>query len=185
VAVVLGGIGLVAVAYPLLNYAQSGSESGGARPAGPDQDARRHVEKAGGFSFVVPEAWNARDFPGRKFKLIFGPSEAGFASNINVVDEAFDDSLDAYVKATTDVLPRVLKEYRLVKQDEFKTTTGVAGARLIVENEQGGKLLRQTFYIFGAPKTMFVVTCSTLAEGGEKLDAVFETSMKTFRFEKQ
>src|SRR5262249_42430659 len=44
------------------------------------------------------------------------------------------------------------------------------------------KLLRQNFYFFDKGKTKFVVTCTALAEGGEKLDPVFEGSRKTFRF---
>jgi len=31
--------------------------------------------------------------------------------------------------------------------------------------------------------TKFTITCTALAEGGEKLDPIFETCMKTFRFD--
>ncbi len=154
-------------------------------PSGKDPDASRHVEKAGGFSFVPPDKWKVREWPGRKFKIAVGPAERGFGSNIVVADEAFDGTLDEYVKETKKSLEKAFKKYRLVKQEEFKTATGITGARLIIENEQGDKLLRQTFYLFGKPKTMFIVACSTLAEGGDKLDPVFEKSAKTFRFDKE
>ena len=150
-----------------------------------DQDARRHVEKTGGFSFVPPEDWKVRDFPGLKYKIVVGPIGAGFASNINVVDETIKGTLDDYVKGNIAVLQSAFKKFRLVKQDDFKTSAGLQGARLIAESEQNDMLLRQTFYFFGTADTKYVITCSTLAEGGEKLDPVFEKSMKTFRFEKQ
>jgi len=56
-------------------------------------------------------------------------------------------------------------------------------ARLMVEDEQNNQLLRQTFYIFSKKNTKFTVTCSALAEEGDKFAPIFEASMKTFRFE--
>ncbi len=149
-----------------------------------NEKVRRHVEKAGGFSFVPPDTWKVQAFPGLKFKIVVGPIRGGFASNINVVDEAFKGTLDEYVKANTAVLMRVLKKVKIVQQGEFKTTSGLQGVRLIVENEQNDKLIRQTFYFFGTAETKYVVTCSTLGEGGAKLDPVFAEAMKTFRCEK-
>jgi hypothetical protein len=31
-------------------------------------ESRRHVDKAGGFSFIPPDTWTVRDVPGLKFK---------------------------------------------------------------------------------------------------------------------
>jgi hypothetical protein len=149
------------------------------------EDPRRHVEAAGGFSFVPPEDWKIRDFPGMKFKAAIGPSAAGFAPNITIVDELFSGSLDAYVKQNLAALQKAFRKFHLAQQDDFKTTAGEQGARLVTESEQQGRLLHQTFYIFGKGDTKFVITCSTLAEGGDKYDSVFETSIKTFRFEKK
>lgn len=104
---------------------------------------------------------------------------------MNVVDEAYEGTIENYLKATKEMLPKAFKKYRLIEASDFKFDSGLMGARLIVENEQGEKLLRQTFYIAPSAKTMYVVTCSTLAEGGEKFDGVFESSLKTFRFEKK
>jgi hypothetical protein len=149
------------------------------------EDGLRHEETAGGFSFVPPKGWTIREFPGLKFKIAAGPAAAGFAPNINVVDESFGGSLAEYVKLNLDTLPKVFQKSRVVNQGAFKTNAGLEGARAITENEQNGKLLRQTFYFFPRGDRQFVVTCSVLAEGGEKLDAVFEASMKTFRFDKK
>ena len=147
--------------------------------------ARRNVEEAGGFSFVPPEGWQTRLFPGLKYKIVFGTPANGFAPNINVVDEQFKGTLDAYVDASAATIQRVLKNAHVVKRDAFKTDDGTAGVRQVVEDEQQGKKLRQVFFFFGRDDTKFVATCSTLADGGEKLDGAFETSMKSFRFEKK
>ncbi len=148
-------------------------------------EENRHVEKDGGFSFVTPTGWTAREFPGQKFQILFAPAESGFASNINVVDEAYKGTLDNYVSATKDILPKAIKKYRLIKQEPFKTTAGLKSTKMVIEGEQQDRLLRQTFYLFQAPTKIYVVTCTTLAAGGEKLDDLFETSMKSFRFEKK
>jgi hypothetical protein len=149
-----------------------------------DDESRRHLEKAGGFSFIPPSTWKVRDYPGLKYKIVVGPIQAGFASNINVVDESFEGSLDAYVEGNTAVQMRALKKVQIVKQEKFRTTSGLQGARSIIEDEQDEQLLRQTFYFFGTAETKYVITCSTLAEGGERLDPIFERAMRTFRFEK-
>jgi len=125
-----------------------------------------------------------------KFKAMIGPSAAGFAPNICTVDELFSGSLDAYVKGNLAAFQEASRKFpsrkfHLAQPDDFKTTAGEQGARLVTESENQGRLLRQTFYFFGKRDTKFVITCSTLAEGGDKLDSVFETSIKTFRFEKK
>ena len=72
---------------------------------------------------------------------------------------------------------------RIIEQVEFKTTAGLPGRRLVIESEQNDKLLRFSFYFFGTGGMKYVVTCTALAYGGEKLDTVFAESMKTFRIE--
>jgi hypothetical protein len=148
----------------------------------PDEK-RRHTERAGGFSFVRPEGWEVREIPGLKFEVVVGPTRDRFATNINVVDEAFKGSAEAYVRASLSTLKRQLKDLRIEKQEPFKTRSGLQGMRLITENQQDERLLRQTFYFFGNGEKVYVLTCSTLAEGGEELDPLFERAMKTFRFE--
>jgi hypothetical protein len=76
------------------------------------------------------------------------------------------------------------EQVKIVKQEAFKTTAGVPGFYVLTESEHNGKLLRQTAYFFGSAETKYVFTCSTAAEGGAKLDPLFEQAMKTFRFEK-
>jgi hypothetical protein len=151
---------------------------------GDDDEARRHREKDGGFSFVPPADRRAQNITGLKYKVV-GAVRERFACNINVVDEPFQGTVDEYVKANISALKERLAKFKVHEQGEFKTTSGLRGVRLVTESEQGRRLLRQTFYFFGTPDAKYVVTCSTLAEGGEKLDSVLEKAMKTFWLERQ
>jgi hypothetical protein len=146
-------------------------------------DTRRHQEPAGGFSFVPPKDWQVRDFPGLKYKVVAGPPAAGFASNINIIDESAKSSLDDYVKDSIVTLQKVLKKCRILSQEAFKTSAGLKGARVVAEGEEGDRLLRFNGYFFAQGDMKFVVTCTALADGGAELDPVFEACLKTFRFE--
>lgn len=145
----------------------------------------RHVEKSGGYSLVPPEGWKAREFPGLKYQVIVGPATNGFAPNLNVVKETSSLKLDDYVKGNRAALQQLFKNFQLVDQGEFKTAGGLQGVKMIVQDEQGNKQLRQTFYFFESGNTKYVVTASALADGGEKLDPVFDKCLKSFRFEKE
>lgn len=153
-------------------------------PAVQGENGRRHAESQGRFSFIAPAGWKIEAFPGLKYKIAVGPPVAGFAPNINVVDESFTGSLDSYDEATLAGLGRMFTKFRLLKHDRFTTTEGLQGTRMVVEDEQGGRMLRQSFYCFSQGETMFVVTCTAPAESGDELAPVFEAVMKTFRFDK-
>jgi hypothetical protein len=142
---------------------------------------KRHKETAGGFSFCPPEGWTIQSFPGMKYSIAAGPAANGFAPNINVVDETADVSLPAYVDASKKMLSKAFKDYKELGKREFKTTAGLKGTSLIIQSNQNGTQLRQAFYFFaGTGDKKFVVTCSSLASGGEKIGEVFEASLKTF-----
>jgi hypothetical protein len=150
-----------------------------------DEQPARHLEKTGGFSFVPPKDWTVKEFPGLKFKVAVGPAADGFAPNINFVDEAFAGKLGEYVTGNKKTLQALFKNYKELEEKEIKTANGEMCIRLVTQSEHNGKALRQSFYFFDvAPGRKLVATCTALADGGDKLDAVFEASLKTFRLEK-
>jgi hypothetical protein len=138
---------------------------------------------SGKFAFDSPPGWTKQPFGGLKHDVVMGPAANGFTPNINIVEERFRGSIDAYVQGSIDSMNRMLQNAQILAQSEFTTTDGLEGRRMTIENDQFGHRLRQTFYFFEQGSQKFVVTCSALAEGGEELDPVFETSMKTFHFE--
>jgi hypothetical protein len=143
----------------------------------------RHSEQAGGFSFQAPAGWQFREFPGMKFQIALGTPENEFAPNINVVDEEYQGSLQSYVDGNLETLRKVVPGFVLVNRHPFATKSGLQGEAVVAHTEQYNKLLRQTFYFIpGTNGKYFVVSCSALKEGGEKLDSTFEESVKTFEF---
>jgi len=149
-------------------------------------DAERYAAPDGMFSFSSPNGWVWREIPGRKYKVAFGELVGDFAPNINVVDEAFSGTLDAYVDGSLKILPvgyekLGYKNFKVLSRGVFTTTSGQAGVRIVFESEINGRALRQTQFFFdGKDGRKLVVTCTTLAPGGEELDSVFEKSLKTF-----
>ena len=145
----------------------------------------RHYEPTGGFSYMPPAGWHVVESSGLEYKVAVGPVEDEFAANINVVDEAFSGSLEEYVAASLDNMRQFFQGFRLLSQDEFKPQEGRSGVRIVTENVQNGRKLWQIFYFFDAGATKLVVACTRLADTGEELDATFEESVKTFRFESE
>jgi hypothetical protein len=142
---------------------------------------REQFEKAGGFSYDPPKGWQVVEFPGLKYRSAHGPAENGFAPNINVVDETFAGSLAEYVDGNLATLKKMFTDFKLLKREDFQTEDGLPATRLVVEDNQQGRSLRQSFCFFGNSTRKYVVTCTALAERGESLDALFAQSMKTFR----
>jgi hypothetical protein len=138
-------------------------------------------EAAGGFSYDPPAGWTVSEFPGLKYRVATGPVQNGFASNINVVDEAFAGSLADYVEMNVSMIQKVIVSARVVRREEFQTADLAPASRVIVEDEQQGRRLRQSFYFFDGGRRKYVASCSTGVDGADALDASFEASMKTFR----
>jgi hypothetical protein len=152
-----------------------------------DEKAARHVEKAGGFSFVPPKDWTMRDvgIASIKYKAAIGPAANGFAPNIVFVDEAYKGTLADYMAANKKSLAKVFKNYKELGEKNLKTEGGADMIMLVIQREDNGKMLRQTFYFVDlSPEKKMVATCSALTDGGDKLDGLFETSLKSFRVEK-
>jgi len=144
----------------------------------------RHVDQTGGFSCVAPADWTVREFPGLKYQVVVGPAQDGFAPNLNIIDEEFTGTLDAYVDANLKAVKDAFVKFKLVKKAEkFMTNGKLEARRFTIESEQSERMVRQTFYLFRRDERMYVVTASALADGGDKFDKEFERCLKTFQFE--
>jgi len=142
---------------------------------------RQHYEKAGAFSYDPPAGWQAREFPGLKYRVTYGARTNEFAPNINVIDETFSGTLAAYVDANLEVMRKLFTRLTVVSRKEFKTQDGQPVIRVVTQDEQQGRALRQTLFFFSNSSRKYIATCTTLADGGEGLDSTFEKSMTSFR----
>ena len=153
--------------------------------ATPVDSPDRHYEPSGGFSYVPPSGWELVESSSIQYKVAREPEAGDFAGNINVVDEPFSGSLDAYVTTSVENMSAYFEGLRQISQDEFQPTEGPPGVRLVVENVQGGRILHQVFYFFGASERKFVFACTRLAGAGEEFDAICKESARTFRIESE
>jgi hypothetical protein len=153
--------------------------------ATPVDSPNRHYELSGGFSYVPPSGLELVESSRIQYKIAREPAAEDFAGNMNVVDEEFRGSLDAYVTTSVENMSTYFEGFRQISQDEFQPAEGPPGVRLVVENVQSGRTLHQVFYFFGAAERKFVVACTRLAEAGEEFDVVCEESVKTFRIESE
>jgi len=147
----------------------------------PSKIGTRIYELNGKFSYCPPLNWSVKEFPGLKYKIVIGPIENNFTTNINFQDEIFYGNLKEYVNYSILQLPFFSSEYKLLIRNTFKTNSGIVGECVIVNNFQEGNLLRQIFYILPAPQNRyFVITCSVIDNVSSKYLSVFEESIKTF-----
>ena len=151
------------------------SGCGDGRPRG------RHYEKAGKFSYDPPAGWEIVELPGLKYRISRGAPVKGFAPNINGVDEASSVALRDHVVANVKVIEAMWPSLGVLDRSDFRTTDGLLGHRMVTQRSEAKAKLRQTYYFFPSGGRKYVVTCTTLAEAGEALDATFDTSMRTFR----
>jgi len=142
---------------------------------------RAHFEGTGGFSYDPPKGWQVVQFPGLKYRISHGPAEDGFAPNINVVDETFSGALTAYVDLNIENMKKMFTDFTVLKREDFQTEDGLPATRLIIQDKQQGRMLRQTFCFFGNSSRKYIATCTALAQQGETLDDLFAKSMRTFR----
>jgi hypothetical protein len=139
-------------------------------------------EKTGKFSYDPPKAWQIAEFPGLKYRISHGPREDDFAPNINVVTEPFAGLPAQYAEASLAAMRKGFSNMRILGKDQFLTTDAETVVRVLVENEQQGRLLRQAFHFMVHSGRGFVVTCTALAANGQAMDSIFEETVKTFRF---
>lgn len=151
----------------------------------PTESAERYHEPSGGFSYIPPAGWETVEAQSLAYKVAVGPETHGFAANLTIVDEPFGGSLEEYVSSAIDGLGQYFENFQILSQEEFTPEAGPPGVRIVAENVQSGRVLRQTFYLFDSGTKKFVVTCTRLADMGAELDAACEGSVKTLRFESE
>jgi hypothetical protein len=143
----------------------------------------RHHEAAGGFSYVPPPGWEVKPFPGLKFQIVAGPAQAGFAPNINIVEELSNLDMRSYLEANLLQMQGVFQGFRLLERQEFSTGDGLQGHKIIFERPEGGRQLRQCQYFFGRGNRKLTLTATMLAHTGTRFDAVLDECARSFKLD--
>jgi hypothetical protein len=142
---------------------------------------RQCHEKTGGFSYNPPSGWKVDEFPGLKYRISRGQTENDFTPNINISDEAFVGTLAEYADANVQNLNRILPTLKILSRTELATQDNEPVVRIITTNEYEGRMLRQIFFLIGSGDRKYAVTCTALADDGDKFDTIFTESLMTFR----
>jgi hypothetical protein len=135
------------------------------------EGSTRHYEPEGGFSYLPPVGWQVVESSSLAYKAAVGPVENEFAPNLTVIDEAFSGSFEDYVELSLDNMSEFFQEFELLSREEFAPEKGPTGVKAVTQTVQGGRTLRQTFYMFDTGGQVLVVTCTRIADAAEELDA--------------
>ena len=129
--------------------------------------------------------WKMIEVPGQKFKVAEGPILNRWRPQLVFNKDVYKSPLPVYIAAHKKRMAEQFKDYKLLAEKKLKTDAGVEGVVLVIQHNVKGKMLRQNFFYFDIDgEKKLRVTGISPADGGEKLDAVFEASLKTLRLEK-
>jgi hypothetical protein len=143
----------------------------------------RVLEKASGFSYLLPSGWVSKTIPGYQHKFALAPASQGFAPNVNFVFEDFAGSLPDYVSASKNSLKKVFKNFKILFETRAPTNNAGEAIKMGLQNEQQAKLLFQAFYFVDAKTRKFVITCTALPSQRAKLEPVCDALVKSFTLE--
>jgi hypothetical protein len=175
----------------------------GQAPAPGDPEPGRVVDKVGGFSWVPPKGWKVYDPAAKKSAVprsnqAWGSAAKGPAPSIVFEDFVRTATVNGKpVKTTLEDCVAFFKEppiwaskeaaetFMVVAEKKLKTEAGLECAVVVTYIHTR----RITYYCFDLGGERFLVARCTasyaLPDQGEKLDPVFEASVKSFRLEKQ
>jgi hypothetical protein len=144
-----------------------------------------YVETEGGFAVVPPDGWKVVDNPNSDYKVFMEsmfPGAGNFIPNVNFVIEPYNRPLDDYIEYSINQLKSELNA-TIIRQQDFKTAKGLNGKKIITTLEREKSLYRMLFYVFPNKEGYYMIaTAASLASSGEKYDAAFDKSMKTFEW---
>jgi len=146
------------------------------------QTGTRVFEPNGNFSYRPPLGWTLIEFPGLVYKMVTGPTEEGFAANINfIIDETFSGTLNAFSNLYISNTQAQMLESRVVSRSEFKTHSGIIGERIVFINVYNRMTLRQIACNFPLSRNTFMsITASVLDSVSSRFIPLFDESIMSF-----
>ncbi|GMO40436.1 MAG: hypothetical protein Ta2B_20290 [Termitinemataceae bacterium] len=139
-------------------------------------------EKDGGFSVSVLDGWKLTEMEGVKYKVIYKNPENNFAPNIIFTEEVANIKITDYVDESVLQFSDMFENAELISRKDFKTKSGLKGERVIVNYTQNNVEVRQTFYFLPLKQNRkMIIICSVLQSTGDKFDADFDGTVKSFK----
>jgi hypothetical protein len=144
------------------------------------QTGERYFEYVGNFSICPPENWMIQEIPGYKYQFFIGPSENGFAQNINCIDESYDGALSEYVDLSVQMFETYFTDVILGEKESFQTDSGLAGYKAVITYTMGEIRATIAQYYFSNNSQKYVLTCTVGGETLGDLECLFDQCAKTF-----
>ena len=142
-----------------------------------------YTEKTAGFTMYMPMGWQTMDF-NQKYLMIIGQTENGFTPNIGFAGDSFSGSLSDYIDAVFLAIGQFYADLTVISRGDFSTNSGLRGYYATIQGRMGEVDIRQKVYIFpnASEGGLMVITGTAPIVNGEKFDAVFDESVRTFRW---
>ncbi len=136
-----------------------------------------------GVFIKYPASWEVGNSNNVIFN-IYRPSlnvnEFSESINLIIVDNLHDLKLNQYVEGSLKVLPKYLKEYKLIKI-EYVTYNNIPFSKVIYQHSTGGIPLTVTFYQMIKNGKGYNLTCTCKNEDYNKYASLFEEMVKSFK----
>jgi hypothetical protein len=141
-----------------------------------------YTERNAGFTMSMPKGWQAMD-ASQKYLVVIGQTEDGFTPNITFVDEEYSGSISEYIDAAISILGMVYADFRVLNRANFTTESGLQGGYITLQGRLNDISVRQRLYVFpNRRRTEVMVITGTSPLYGEKYDAIFNESVRTFNW---
>jgi hypothetical protein len=144
-------------------------------------DSNAYVNSNNRFSINPPSGWVVDSTGAFGTSVIFyGPTEANFRVNMNIIVESTSLTLSAYVSAAKTQLSQGLTNYNLVSEGP-KAIGGVAAYELVNTFTQGAFNIKDKQTIFVQNQEGYVITSTALQSNYDTYQPAFDESVQTFK----
>jgi len=142
-----------------------------------------YTDRNGTFTISMPRGWQTIE-AGGKYLSVIGPVENGFTPNMAFTDEGYSGTIASYVDLALPTLPMIFQGFTLLSRTSFRTNAGVNGEAITYLVTVGQFRIRIRQYIIPnrSGNMVMVITGGAPEQGGERFDAIFDASARTFNW---
>jgi len=142
-----------------------------------------YTERTAGFTMSMPRDWQVTDI-NQKYYAILGQTENGFTPNITFADDTYSGSLSEYIDEMISMLGLFYADLTVIGRGSFSTSAGLRGDYAVIQGRLGEVGIRQKIYLFPnvSGDSIIAITGTAPLVNGERFDAVFDESVRTFKW---
>jgi hypothetical protein len=144
-----------------------------------EKSSTRYVEESAGFSYIVPNGWELKEFSGAPFKVAVKGADVIYVlhgeSNASQEDFAAGNLKDAM---------RNLEDFKILNREDLTTLQGNTVTKVLMSAKRSGGHIPMYQYFYSRGSDKFVLYCVSESRWQEQeLESLFDTTARSFRFE--